>query len=345
MSNMYKEVLQNLGYKLIDCGDHWRTNAVYRDGDNQTALQIYKNTGVWTDYIKSEGYRPLKNLIELTLKGRPGEIKSILKSLDEKPDNLTEYKTKSLIEMEKTYDEKILDKLFPNYNFYNNKGISEDTQNLFKVGLAGAGNMYRRMVFPIYNEHKQIIGFSGRRVDDNDYAKWKHIGQKRNWIFPAYTPNKENVDSIITKEKSVYLVESIGDAMSLFDNGIKNVLVIFGLSVSASIISYLSSKSLENIYIAGNNDFESKENRGLKGSIKNYLKLSSYFDLDIMSIKNPPKGFNDLGDAHAAGEDLKAWSRQDLDKQKQKKYISDFILKNREGFSKAFLKKAKQLNE
>jgi len=345
MSDMYKEILQELGYNLVDCGDHWRSSAVYRGGDNQTALQIYKNTGVWTDYIKSDGYRPLKHLIQLTLKGQPDRVKNILKSLDEKPDTLTEYKTKSLIQMEKTYDNSILDKLFPNYNFYNNRKISEQTQNFFKVGLAGSGNMYRRMVFPIYNEHSQIVGFSGRRVDDNDYAKWKHIGKKNNWVYPAYIPSDNNIDSIITDKKEVFLVESIGDAMALYDQGIKNVLVIFGLSVSASIITYLTGKSLDNIYIAGNNDFNSQDNRGLKASIKNYLKLSSYFDLETICVKNPPTGYNDLGDAHESGEDLKSWSVQNLDRTKQKKFISEFVSKNKDGFSKAFLKKAKQLNE
>mgnify|MGYP003632204089 FL=1 len=43
-----KSVLEKLGYRLSDFGDAWRTNALYRDGDNPTALKIYKNTGVWT---------------------------------------------------------------------------------------------------------------------------------------------------------------------------------------------------------------------------------------------------------------------------------------------------------
>ena len=47
----YKEVLENLGYRLKDHGSYWRTNAVYRSGDNSTALQIYKDTGVWKDYV------------------------------------------------------------------------------------------------------------------------------------------------------------------------------------------------------------------------------------------------------------------------------------------------------
>mgnify|MGYP001287018461 CR=1 FL=1 len=50
--------------------------------------------------------------------------------------------------------------------------------------------MYRRMVFPVYNEHNQIVGFSGRKVDDdNDYPKWKHIGKRNNWVYPAFNKN------------------------------------------------------------------------------------------------------------------------------------------------------------
>jgi hypothetical protein len=345
MSDMYKQILEGIGYKLVDCGNHWRTSALYRDGNNATALQIYKDSGVWTDYVKESGHKPLTQLIQLTLKSQPDKLKSVLKSINSKPDSLEDYKPKTLIEMEKIYEESILEKLFPNYNFYINKKISDITQNSFKVGLAGSGNMYRRMVFPIYNEHSQIIGFSVRKVDDNKAPKWKHIGKKNNWIYPAYTPNKETVDSIITKCEEVYLVESIGDAMALYDQGIKNVLVIFGLSVSSSISSYLSSKNLKRIIIAGNNDFNSDINRGLTASIKNYLKLSCYFDLDLICIKNPPKGFNDLGEAHESDSDLKLWSNNNVDINKQRIFISDFVSKNKSLFSKTHIKKASTLNE
>lgn len=342
---MHKQILEELGYKLIDCGNHWRTSAIYRDGNNATAVQIYKDTGVWTDYVAESGHKPLKHLIQLTLKGNKQKLNSVLKSLESEPDSLKEYKPNTLIEMEKIYEDSILEKLFPNYNFYNKKNISDKTQTLFKVGLAGSGNMYRRMVFPVYNEHSQIIGFSGRKVDDGNLAKWKHIGKKNNWIYPAYIPNKETVDELIDKSKEVYLVESIGDAMSLFDQGIKNVLVIFGLSVSASIISYLSGKEINNIIIAGNNDFNSDINRGLLASIKNYLKLSNYFDLDLLSIKVPPKGFNDLGDAHQSDEDLISWSKNNVDLKKQREFIFDFVSKYDSYFSKSHIKKAKKINE
>ena len=41
-----KSVLEDMGYKLVDCGDSWRTSAINRGGDNPTAVKVNKNTGV-----------------------------------------------------------------------------------------------------------------------------------------------------------------------------------------------------------------------------------------------------------------------------------------------------------
>ena len=82
-----------------------------------------------------------------------------------------------------------------------------------------------------------------------------------------------------------------------------------------------------------------------QNAVKNYLKLSNYFDLDLLSIKVPPKGFNDLGDAHQSDEDLKRWSKQEVDFKKQRQFIFDFVSKNENKFSKSYIKKAKKINE
>ena len=56
-----------MGYKLVDCGDSWRTSAIYRGGANPTAVKVYKNTGVWTDYVHDNKSMPLAALIQKTL--------------------------------------------------------------------------------------------------------------------------------------------------------------------------------------------------------------------------------------------------------------------------------------
>ena len=338
-SEEFEKVLSSIGYKLIDCGDHWRSQALYRNGDNATALKIYKNTGVWMDFVEPKGSLPFEALVRMTV-GDSQDFSETLKKI--KSDKTYVVKKVDRIEMERCYPEDCLDKLFPNYKFYKDKGISEETQKCFQVGLAGVGKMYRRMVFPIYNNNQQIIGFSGRKIDDdNDYPKWKHIGKKNTWVYPSFVKNNE-CDAEIERLGQVHLVESIGDAMALYDQGVKNVLVLFGLSASASIINYLSSKVLGDIYICTNNDFNSSENRGLIAAIKNYLKMSKYFDLSILTIHLPYKA-NDFGEMYQNGYNINDWLSRKIDKQEQRDYIQKFILKNGHLFNKTEKKLAQKL--
>ena len=62
-----KDSLTKLGYKLADRGAYWQTNAMFRNGDNKTAIQIYKNTGVWKDHVQNSSFSPFRRLVEITL--------------------------------------------------------------------------------------------------------------------------------------------------------------------------------------------------------------------------------------------------------------------------------------
>ena len=337
-SEDFQGILESIGYNLIDCGDHWRTQALYRDGDNQTAVKIYKNTGVWMDFVENKGSKPFEALVKLTVKDSK-DLSDILGNV--KSQNITTYSKKEKIHMEKIYPKDSLDKLFPNYNFYLKRKISESTQKAFNVGLAGVGKMYRRMVFPIYDEHHQIIGFSGRKVDENNnYPKWKHIGRRNNWVYPAFNKDAGTNEEIELK-KEVILVESIGDAMALYEQGIKNVLVMFGLSVNSHIINYLNSKSINRIFISTNNDRNGRENRGFTAAIKTFIKLSAYFDLDRLIVKFPTAPYNDFGDAHCDGHDFnKHWLKKEYNQGKQLSYICEFIKDNTSCFTKKEIKTA-----
>ena len=72
--------------------------------------------------------------------------------------------------MEKTYDDSMLEDLFPHYDFYNQKGIDTEILMSLKGGLATQGQMYQRFVFPIYNSDRKIHGFSGRDMAQRDNA-------------------------------------------------------------------------------------------------------------------------------------------------------------------------------
>ena len=62
-SMTYKDSLEKLGYQLQDCGNHWRTSALYRNGKNKTAIIIYKDSGVWKDYGGDNESKPIQALV------------------------------------------------------------------------------------------------------------------------------------------------------------------------------------------------------------------------------------------------------------------------------------------
>jgi hypothetical protein len=329
-SKIYSSLIE-MGYSLSDFGDHWRTKAIYRGGNNPTSLKIYKNTGVWQDFVAQKGPMPFKKLVELTLNTNDY---SVIKKYLQNSFNEEEFKQPAQkLEMDKIYPKDCLKALFPNFSFYEKKKISIDTLKLYKVGLASAGRMYRRLVFPIYNDQGQIFGFSGRKIDeDNDSPKWKHIGKKNNWIYPACLPNFQE----ITDE--VFLIESIGDSLALTENKIPNHLVTFGLDCSNAIINFLISKDLKRIVISTNNDSHKELNSGLLSSVKIMMKLSSFFDLDVLKIKLPFK--NDFSEMHEAQMDFEEWKKSEfLPNEEIIKFINTHQQEfNREKLSK-FIKK------
>jgi hypothetical protein len=288
----YKEVLENLGYRLKDHGSYWRTNAVYRSGDNTTALQIYKDTGVWKDYVEDSVFMPFEALLQKTLNTKdPNVVKHYLKD-DKGAGAGRRIKQKNLLKEEKTYPSKALSRLLPHHDFYLKKGVSRETLEDFQCGLAMSGKMYQRVIFPVFRKDGRIHGFSGRKVTEDERPKWLHMGKASGWFFPYY--NIDKVKEAIEEKEAVHIVESIGDCLSLYDNGVKNVLVSFGLSISPRFISRLALLPLKKIFISFNNDSFSSQNRGFEGAIKSIFKLVN--SIDFESIYFAPPKENDFGE-------------------------------------------------
>tara|TARA_R110000822_G_C15338795_1_gene495948 strand:+ start:15233 stop:16243 length:1011 start_codon:yes stop_codon:yes gene_type:complete len=297
---LIKETLTDLGYKLTDNGDHWRTSALFRNGENEASVQIYKDTGVWIDYGGDNEYRPIEDLLDES--GFNGKF-------DFKPKDNKEQK--ALISMiEKTFTEKSLDRLVPNFSFYMDRGISEHTLKFFKGGVAMSGQLYGRFVFPIYKRNNLINGFSGRDIMDRDKApKWKHFCNRKGFVYPFFIPNEEGdleISDKIEKTKQVILMESIGDALSCYENGIKNIGVTFGLNASPALRCHLMSLDLDSVIISSNNDTDKEVNAGLCSAVKTFLSLSQIMDPSKIFICLPNK--NDFGCMNKL--DFSKWSKK-----------------------------------
>lgn len=291
----YREILENMGYKLSDRGNFWHTSAIFRGGDNLNAIQIYKDSGVWKDYVEDSNFLPFEALVERTLGTKDASvIKSVLHG---SKNNEIRPPKKQLLSEEKSYPASCLQKLLPHYDFFSNapRNISLWTLEDYKCGLATSGKMYQRLVFPIFRQDGRIHGFSGRKVversDNDERPKWLHNGKSSEWFYPFHT-TRETAKSIL-KNKRVFIVESVGDSVSLYDKGVCENLVSFGLALSPKFISRLQNLPVDKIVLAFNNDFEKEKNRGLIGAVKAILKLAEVVDITRLYLCLPQK--NDFG--------------------------------------------------
>lgn len=300
-----KTLLIDLGFSLADDGKYWRAAAIYRDGNNKTALRISKVTGGFTDFVEGKG-GTLKDLLEL-MTGR--KISTLDDYFTSKQVIVNLNKEKPKVTQEKTYSEEKLSLLFSNYSYYQKKGIDKQVLIDLKSGLAHEGQMYMRYVFPIYNKKGEIHGFTGRDITgkhEND-LKWKKIGRSTDWVYPVYVPNSEGeLETLkaINETREVIIVESIGDMLSLHNASIKNVVVTFGTKFSPALASFIASARPLRVIIATNNDFANeRENVGEKFAFKVFYELCKYVDFQKICISLPQK--KDFGEMNE--DDVSEW--------------------------------------
>jgi hypothetical protein len=293
--NVY-QILTDLGYKLKDFGKEYRARPLYRDSDNDTVLKIYKDTGHWFDF-KENISGDFSSLVGMTLKLEdPSKAKEWLKDKNFSFNQPKEV-SKPLLKSTKKFDIDLLSNLENNHSYWNKRGINNETLSQFKGGVGKAGKMKSRYVFPIFDIKNNIIGFSGRDITNLSKIKWKHLGEKNDFVYPLFLNSQD-----IEIQKEVILVESIGDMLSLYQTGIKNVLVTFGTSLSLGILNYLLKMDIKKIYISLNND-SNKNNAGNIGAEKTYSRLKRYFDDKQLNIALPTK--KDFGEMNK--EEILQW--------------------------------------
>jgi DNA primase len=293
MSN-FKDILSELGYQLQDCGSHWRSKAIYRGGDNPSSLQISKKDGSWNDFA-SDSYGSFRKLVELS----GGSLNGV--NLEGETHELSEPDYHIDLKYPRIFDPSLLDKLTKNHSYWTKRGISKKTIEEFGGGYCSSGIMMGRYVFPIFDENKNILGFSGRDVSNKSSIKWKHVGAKSLWFYPLFQSREE-----IKKSNNVIVLESIGDMLKLWDNGIKNTIVAFGINRLEHLIFKIIELDPQKIIISFNNDEKSGENHGRRASISFARNLAKYFNRDKIKIILP-KGKNDFGDMNK--EEIKEWNQ------------------------------------
>lgn len=322
-SNDPKDVLKNIGVKIEkDRQDFFSIRASWRNGDNKTAVSVHKKSGKWRDFVTGEsGF--FDELLEKVL-GRELTAKE-RRRYDEIESELSLNSFDDWKPTESIYDESILLTFLPEDKFYLDKGISKKTLRFFRGGVSHSGELYKRYCFPCFNHMGVIVGFSGRDITGKSDVKWKHIGRSSNFIFGLHNLDENGCKPVLKEIQGkgyVNLVESIGDVLNLFENGVKNNLPTFGLNLSNKLMDILSGLNIK-VKIALNNE---SSKRGNDAAVKIFAKISEHLPLEDILIHLTEKD-RDFGDMNR--EEILAWDKKHLDDNLNSVYLMFKDKKNR----------------
>ena len=297
-----REVLESIGYSNItEDAKNFRMKPLYRDSSSDTVLSVRKDTGTFIDFSKNMT-GSLKQLVKLSLDFKSEDEAVLWLEKNGNGEAIKPKEQKTILKETKVFSKECLEKVLPEHDYWNGRGISNQTLELFGGGVVKVGKMKERYVFPIFDSKKNLIGVSGRDLinnPDSKRPKWKHIGDKSQWRYPMQVNNK-----LLRQEKQVIIVESIGDMLSLWENGIKNVAVAFGLQIGLGLLNYLLRIDAQKIILAFNND-SANNSAGNEAAEKNLRRLMRYFDSDQIKISLPTKG--DFGEMNP--EEIQNWKK------------------------------------
>lgn len=295
MLDKIRNRLERLGLPITyQANTFLATSTEFRGGDTLTGLWAYEGN-CW-DEIEKRSYSWPQFVA--TVKGISIADANKWLEGDEIEDGDVEEREEK-IKMPEKLKESDYKNLTKSYNFFLKRGISVETLDTFGAGLAESGPMYGRVCFPI-RCNGVLKGITGRDVLNRDGIKWKIKGRKGEFIFPLFEPE------VFQKTKQICLIESVGDSLSLWNSGIKQNLVQFGLSLSSKQLSFIISQNPEKVFICLNNDKDSLENRGQDAALKIKKKLEMFFSSNKIIIAPPL--LNDFGE-QTKEENLK-WAKK-----------------------------------
>lgn len=160
--------------------------------------------------------------------------------------------------------------------FLKDAGIPNDVLLATGILRIKDGDIYDifrgRVVIPIFNVNKKVIGFGGRTIEKDGFPKYINspespIFSKRLSLFGI-----DKTKKYIAEKDEAFIVEGYFDFISLYTSGLKNVVSTLGTSVTEEQLSKLRNYT-ENITLMLDGD---------EAGIKSALRLIELFsELDI----------------------------------------------------------------
>jgi len=143
-----------------------------------------------------------------------------------------------------------------------------------------------RIIFPIWDQFGQVIGFTSRAIRDDQKAKYMNSAEsflfKKNELLYGFHLAK----NAIREKDAVILVEGNMDQIALYNNGFHNTVACMGTAITMFHIERLASMT-KNVYLGLDSDaagFKAMERANSmlaeKGIVAKYIEFSPQKDPD-----------------------------------------------------------------
>lgn len=121
---------------------------------------------------------------------------------------------------------------------YKKEILEQSGLSIFKEGSDKGFDRFReRVLFPIHSFSGRVLGFGGRILQNNaKTAKYVNSPESEIYHKSQVLYGLFHAKSFIIKEDNCYLVEGYMDVISLYQNGIKNVVASSGTSLTVEQI-------------------------------------------------------------------------------------------------------------
>lgn len=247
--NLIYKVIESLGFEYIrDRGGYFQFPNL--DGDNKTAITLYKDTLKYINYTRGEN----GNIFTLVMSVRNCNFPEALNYVANKTGLRNcnceiQYPFggfyKQLIRNNKypevnmlTYDPSVLTQYEGIYSkFFLDDGIDLKTQENFRVGFDITSS---RITIPQWNVQGELVGIMGRLNSSkaNSEDRWfPIIPCSRGYTLFGYHQNYDNIQ----QKQTCFIFESEKSVMQMASMGRRNAIATCGCNITSTQARYIKS--------------------------------------------------------------------------------------------------------
>lgn len=119
------------------------------------------------------------------------------------------------------------------YNFFSSVGNIEAGKKLGLLNDKNQDKLWNKLVYPMYDDRGQLVGFASRQLDDNpNFAKWMNPSDNELYDKSSTLFGLNLAKNAIVKQNRVWMVEGYNDVIAWHKYGLENTVGVCGTALT-----------------------------------------------------------------------------------------------------------------